>query len=365
LKAQILENSRLAEDIALQWSDLPGAAVRLASAGLHTAATIIARPIVPVLIDAKAFANRLLFSSKAHIAIPFDKGRPMEASAERLLKSFVDLVSVEGASGNEGALAARLKEDLLALGFSEVKEDKAGNLIATVPGKVPDAPHVLLSAHMDTVERTSPSAVRIRHGEVYTDEKHILGADDRSGIAQILEGLRTAREAGVDHGRITVVFTRKEEIGLKGSLKLDRKELGEGPVLGFVLDSLALHNIHTKASGSPMINKSVGFRHDPRDPLVQLAAKALTDAGVNPRIVKASVFPGACSDANTEAFNSGNVKSLALGTGMWDVHSDFEHIRIKDLVDGAEVVAHLVSNAASLRVDDSGQIVPRRRVPGG
>jgi len=326
--------------------------------GIRKAAKIIARPLVPVLVDAYALVNKVVFSRKPEVTIPFAEGGPQpKVDRERAVRSFLNLTAVDGMSGQEGEIALRLTEELKELGFS-VKADKTGNLVGKLPGTLKDAPALLFSAHMDTIEHTDPASVRVGYGEIYTDEKHILGADDRSGIAAILEGLRGARDGGVPHGDITVVFTREEETGLKGSLRLDQKELGEKPTLGFVLDSLDVRNVHTTAPGSFMLPGSVTYRHDPGDPLVQLPAKSLRDAGVDARLVKSAVFPGAGSDANAKALNSGPVRSITVGTGMRDPHSDYEHISVDDLADSAEAVAHIIRNSASLRVD-GGRILPR------
>ena len=63
--------------------------------------------------------------------------------------------------------------------------DEHGNLIATYPGDRDDT--LLLSFHMDTAGTDTGIKPQIRDGVIYSDGTTILGADDKSGIAQVLE----------------------------------------------------------------------------------------------------------------------------------------------------------------------------------
>src|SRR5699024_4246840 len=75
----------------------------------------------------------------------------------RLLDLFCSLVRIESPSYREAAMAARCADELRALGCEVRFDDSAaetgsdtGNLIAHLPGTA--AGHIVLSAHMDTVE---------------------------------------------------------------------------------------------------------------------------------------------------------------------------------------------------------------------
>jgi tripeptide aminopeptidase len=67
----------------------------------------------------------------------------------------------------------------------------------------------------------------------------ILGGDDKAGIAEILEALRSARK----HPPIEWIVTRSEEIGLLGAKHFDPSNL-KGK-MGFLLDSDAIDTIVT------------------------------------------------------------------------------------------------------------------------
>ena len=65
-----------------------------------------------------------------------------------------------------------------------------GNLIAFKKGTIPDAPPIFFSAHFDTVEPT-PGLEPVFDGEIIrSGGDTILGADDKCGMAPILEAMR-------------------------------------------------------------------------------------------------------------------------------------------------------------------------------
>jgi tripeptide aminopeptidase len=61
--------------------------------------------------------------------------------------------------------------------------------------------------------------------EIRTDGKTILGADNKAGVAIILEVLRTLKERNLSHPPLEVVFTIREEKGLLGAKAFDTTQL--------------------------------------------------------------------------------------------------------------------------------------------
>jgi tripeptide aminopeptidase len=138
---------------------------------------------------------------------------------ERLLDTFVSLVRIDSPSGEEAAIRAELEQRLQALGV-ETQVDETGNLLGRLPGC---GEPLLLSAHMDTVpgQNIQPT---IKEGVVYSDGTTILGADDKSGIAVILEVLTVLQESGLTPEQrpfVEIVLSVSEEIGLVGAKGLD------------------------------------------------------------------------------------------------------------------------------------------------
>jgi len=144
---------------------------------------------------------------------------------DRLVDDFVALVRISSPSRREGDVARWLTATLTGMGVRVDVDDAGarisgdtGNLLAQFPGTAPDAPPLLLCAHMDTVvpcERVTP----VREGDVIrTDGTSVLGGDDKAGI---LEAVRIVRERGIPHGPIDVLFTVCEEQGLIGAKHFD------------------------------------------------------------------------------------------------------------------------------------------------
>lgn len=136
---------------------------------------------------------------------------------ERLLKNFLEYVAIDSESGNEAAMAARLSSELAGLG-GEVSVDGAGNVTARFKG---EEPAIMLSAHMDTVTPGKGIKPIIEDGVIHTDGSTILGGDDKSGVAAIIEALRVSAENGLSRRAVEVVFTVGEEVGMTGSKALD------------------------------------------------------------------------------------------------------------------------------------------------
>ncbi len=151
----------------------------------------------------------------------------------RLLGLFFDLVRIESPSHHERLMASRCRDELESLGFSVRFDDSAvktesetGNLIAHLPGTA--SGHIVLSAHMDTVQPCAGIEPVVDEGIVRSAGDTILSADDKAGVAGILEGMRSVVEAGTPRPDVTVLLTTCEEQHLLGSGALSADELPAG-----------------------------------------------------------------------------------------------------------------------------------------
>lgn len=153
---------------------------------------------------------------------------------DRLVNTFLELVRIDSPSGHEKAIGRDLMARLKALGLAAT-QDATGNLIARLDGagKGQDDAPLLLSAHMDTVGDDTGIRPVIENGVIRSDGATILGGDDKSGVAIILEVLQVLIEEGLAHLPLEVVFTVGEECGLVGvkGLELSRLRAREGIVL--------------------------------------------------------------------------------------------------------------------------------------
>ena len=131
---------------------------------------------------------------------------------ERLLQGFVDILSVDSYWGNEDRVVAIIQPRLEAAGVV-CRRDQIGNLICHWPAKGKDSPPIMLNAHMDTVLPTPEMTPVVKADAVYSDRSSVLGADDKAGVAAIVEAVAMVDEAGLPHGPIDLVFTVGEDVG--------------------------------------------------------------------------------------------------------------------------------------------------------
>lgn len=176
---------------------------------------------------------------------------------ERLAKTFTTLCEISSPSRKEGNISAFLKTCFEKLGADEIIEDdsqnktgaECGNLIIRFNGNS-EKEGLFLSCHMDTVEPGNNVRV-VRTGDIFTSKNDtILGGDDKTGIAGIIELIHVIKEHALKHGLIEIVLTTCEEVGLLGAKALDYKML-QAPY-GYALDSTG---INTVIVGAPAANK--------------------------------------------------------------------------------------------------------------
>jgi tripeptide aminopeptidase len=140
-----------------------------------------------------------------------------------------ELCLVPSPSRSERAIADDLVRRFEALGASVFEDDAAvttdgtaGNMIAVLPGGLPR--RIALAAHMDTVPLVEGEPLDVvRDGsKLRSTGNQILGADDKAGVAIVLELVeRMSLVTHPDRPTVVAVITVCEEIGLVGARHLD------------------------------------------------------------------------------------------------------------------------------------------------
>lgn len=161
---------------------------------------------------------------------------------ERLVQEFMELVQVDSETKYETEIAKVLKQKFEDLGVKVVEDDTmgqtghgAGNLICTLEGNKEGVDPIYFTSHMDTVVPGKGVKPSIENGYIVTDGTTILGADDKAGIAAMLEAIRVLKEQNIAHGTIEFVITVGEESGLVGAKALDPSMMTAK--FGYALDS--------------------------------------------------------------------------------------------------------------------------------
>lgn len=120
----------------------------------------------------------------------------------------IKLTEIPAPPFKEEARAAVMKTIFQELGLQNVFIDKAGNVLGTRPGAQPH-PHVVVSAHLDTVFPEGTDVKVRREGNLYRAPG--IG-DDTRGLAELVSVLRALQETKLPTtGTITFVATVGEE----------------------------------------------------------------------------------------------------------------------------------------------------------
>ena len=150
---------------------------------------------------------------------------------KRVVERFMNYVRIGSETGSEGEMSRYLAQELKDLGF-QVYVDQAGagigsdgnNVYCFLPGDE-SYEAMMFSSHMDTVTPGKNVEPVIKDGYIVAAGDTILGADDKAGIAAIVEAMVTIKENNIPHRPIEAVFTVREEDGLLGAANLEYDRL--------------------------------------------------------------------------------------------------------------------------------------------
>jgi len=169
----------------------------------------------------------------------------------RLAGTFKFLAEINSVSKEEHTLCMEIKKMVESMGAETCVDDagdkiggNTGNLIAKFKGNR-KVPPLLLNAHMDTVEPGKGVNAILSDGVFTSDGTTILGADDKSAIAILIESIKIIQENELPHGPLELVFTVCEEIGLLGAKHLDLDRITA--TFGYALDATDTEGIVTRA----------------------------------------------------------------------------------------------------------------------
>ena len=171
-----------------------------------------------------------------------------------------ELTNLTPSTPGQMIFAEHLREELEAMGLSDISLDENGYLMATLPANInADVPVVGFIAHLDTSpdmsgRHVSPRIVQSYDGGdivlnadkgivlspaefpellgykgqdlIVTDGNTLLGADDKAGIAEIISAVDYLKShPEIKHGKIRIAFNPDEEIG-QGAHKFDVARFG-------------------------------------------------------------------------------------------------------------------------------------------
>ena len=189
---------------------------------------------------------------------------------EKLIERFIKYIKIDSQSDPDSTttpstekqwdIARVLVEDLKQIGMQDVEIDSHGYVYATLPSNMDkDVPTIGFIAHYDTAPDYSGADVNPQFidsydgsdivlneekglilspsyfpelknyiGEtlIHTDGNSLLGADDKAGVAEIMDAMDyLIQHPEIKHGKIRVGFNPDEEIGM-GADKFDVEKFG-------------------------------------------------------------------------------------------------------------------------------------------
>src|SRR5204863_9880867 len=145
--------------------------------------------------------------------------------------------------GEERAVADLVARYLRDCGL-DVDEDDTGAQTGSTIGNLytrleptAEGEPLLLCAHLDTVPPTAAIEPVVEDGIVRNAGGTILGADNKSAVAVMLDATRRLLAENRPHGGVELLFTPKEEVGLLGAAAFDENRLTAR--VGYVYDQAA------------------------------------------------------------------------------------------------------------------------------
>jgi tripeptide aminopeptidase len=157
--------------------------------------------------------------------------------SDRMVKQFMEMVQIDSESGEEAEMMKYLLGAIKEAG-GEATLDDYGNLLGRFAAKgCENKESILLSCHADTVKPGIGIEPIIVDGVIRSKGDTILGADDKAGIAEILEALRVAEV----YPPIEFAISRQEEVGLLGVKNMDFSRITAKK--GFLMDNDTLETI--------------------------------------------------------------------------------------------------------------------------
>lgn len=244
-----------------------------------------------------------------------------------------------------------LVTELLEMGIHDAHMDDYGYVYATIPSNTgkQGVPVICFCSHMDTSPDCSGTNVRpiihanyqgqdlvlpddqgivlklnehpdlkdqIGHDIITASGTTLLGADNKAGVAEIMEAAAFLMEnQDIKHGTIKVLFTPDEEIG-RGVDKADLKKLGAD--FGYTIDGETLGSIEDEtfsADGAVLTIKGVSAHPGFAKGKMESAIKILSDV--------ISALPADCLSPESTEQKEGFIHPVSIGGGVEQAEARF------------------------------------------
>ncbi len=257
----------------------------------------------------------------------------------RLLDLFLELCEIPSPPLKEDAVSQRIMRIFQENNIS-AQYDSYKNIIAKIPGtgKYKEIQPLLLSAHMDVVGGSEEVKPCLSEDKKYieTDKTRTLGADNKAGIAAIIDLAIELTEGNIEHGPLELTFTRDEEKGMTGIRSLDTSGLSskyaiiaDGETLGELdNEGAGFTNVFVKVHGAKGGHSGINIHEKDRINAVKVLSEFASK--IPQGVYKAdpqkgvitSINAGVCIGGPADIFISEMLKDICAGQ---DKHIPYEY----------------------------------------
>ncbi|HMS63908.1 MAG TPA: peptidase T [Ignavibacteria bacterium] len=212
-------------------------------------------------------------------------------------------------------LALVLAEELQEIGVKDIEFDKFGYVYATIPSNTNKrVPVLCFCSHMDTSpdapgNNVNPQIIKNYQGGdivlpndnsqiikvadnpqlksqigndiITTDGTTLLGADDKAGVAEIMDAVKYLTDhPEIKHGKIRILFTPDEEVG-HGVDHVDMKKLGAE--IGYTMDGSDLGSVENETFSADAVTIKIqgvnihpGFAKDQMENSIKIVSEIIS-----------------------------------------------------------------------------------------
>lgn len=263
---------------------------------------------------------------------PEDLEKDIEELKKRsFLMELKRCLSIDGESGDEDDIRDWVRSKLVNH-VDSLEVDSKGNILAVKVYGRGKGPVILLNAHLDTVYSFDEGREIIKDGNIWSSSSGILGADDRAGVAILLETLKRL-DATNFHGTVKYIFTVEEEIGLLGAKGVDAD---------FLYDVDAAFVIDRRGTGD-IVTSHGGYEQFCDESLGELIEEIASSQGLGGWKCTA----GGSSD--TRIWASHGIQSVNLSAGYFNEHSSAEYLDVKSCMGTLKLLLAIISEGRCIK----------------
>jgi len=283
-----------------------------------------------------------------------------------------------------------LVEELKQMGISDAEIDKYGYVYATIPSNSDkNVPVICFCSHMDTSPDASGKNVnpvihrnyqggdiilpkdkskvilanehpqlasQIGNDIITSDGTTLLGADDKAGIAEIMDAANyLMTHPDVKHGKIRILFTPDEEVG-HGVDHVDIKKLGAD--FGYTMDGSDLGSVEDETFSGDTVHLYIkgfnihpGFSKDRMENAIKIANKIIS------RLPPDSLSPET-TEGKEGFIHPVNIKAEVDSAYIKFIVRDFDNAKLKEKEDliqkiAEEVIKDYKKASFEIRIEES------------